>query len=115
MRMQMYTQIKPGTYRGHFKGVTRTLHEEYGDGVRWDFAIDDKKSGEVFVSRTTKAVASQKNSCGKFFEMVSGLLLKAAIGHDTDEWLGTAGTILVESAPSGDGVRVAQFIRDDAK
>ena len=115
MRMQLYTQIEPGTYRGHFKGVTQTLHEEYGDGVRWDFTINDKNMGEVSVSRTTKAVASNRNSCGKFLEMVSGLILKAAINHNTDEWLGTAGTILVESAPSGDGVRVAQFIRDDAK
>ena len=115
MRMQMYTQIKPGRYPGRFRDVTDSLHEEYGEGVRWNFDISDKTHGEIPVSRVTKAIASHKNSCGKFWEMVSGLSLEAAIEHDTEEWSNTAGIVILEEMPIGDGVRVAQFIRDDNK
>ena len=64
------------------------------------------------MSRTTKDEASVNNACGKFWTMISGLSLEDAITHDTDEWIGDGGMIVVEDSPSGEGVRVAQFIRD---
>ncbi len=115
MKMGFVTQIKPGTYHGTFAAVTRSLHQDYGEGARWDFRIDQGESGGAIVSRTTKDVASKKNTCGQFWKMVSGLSFEAAIKHDTDEWLGVPGAIVVEKAPSGDSVRVVKFTRDDAK
>ena len=115
MKMKRVLQTEPGTYQGSFAGVTETSHSDYGSGVRWDFQIDEGKYSGAIVSRTTKDVASTSNTCGKFWEMVSGLSLEAAIKCDTDEWVGDAGTIVVERSPSGDSVRVARFERDDAE
>ena len=67
------------------------------------------------VCRTTKAVASNGNTCGKFWEMVSGVDLDEAIKHDTDEWSGASGTIVIERSPEGDSTRVVRFVRDDSE
>ena len=115
MKMGFITQVPPGTYLAVFMGVKPTTHKEYGSGVRWDFRIDDGEHAGAIIGRTTKDVASKKNSCGKFFEMVSGLSFKTAIKHDTDEFVGNVGTIVVERQPSGEGVRVVEFVRQDAK
>lgn len=115
MKMGFITQVPPGTYPAVFAGVKPTTHKEYGSGVRWDFRITDGEHAGAIVGRTTKDVASKKNSCGKFFEMVSGLAFKAAIQNDTDEFVGNVGTIVVERPPSGEGVRVVEFVREDAK
>jgi hypothetical protein len=108
MKMNLVQNVEPGTYHGSFEGVAITSHEEYGPGVRWNFRIDE---GGALVSRTTKGEASPRNTCGKFWEMVSGLPLEDAITHDSDEWIGHTGEIVVENSPSGDGVRVAQFTK----
>ncbi len=115
MKMAFIIQIPPGTYHAVFAGVKPTSHKEYGSGVRWEFRIDDGEYSGAVVSRTTKDVASKRNSCGKFFGMVTGLSFKAAIKHDTDEFVGCVGKIVVERPPSGEGVRVVEFVRQDAK
>ena len=114
MKMGLLLQVPPGTYHATFADVTKSSHEEYGPGVRWDFRLDNDNGdySGVIVCRTTKDIASENNSCGKFLEMVSGMSLVDAVQYDTSEWLDVGGSVIVEKAPSGDGVRVAEFVRD---
>ena len=114
MKMTIAPQVTPGTYDATFEGVSQTSHKEYGSGARWDFRIHGGDYSGSIVCRTTKDVASKNNSCGKFCETVSGLSLEDAIKEDSDDWLGVAGTIVVEQIPSG-SVRVARFERDDSE
>ena len=115
MRMKTRPGVRPGTYHGFFSDAAPTSHDDYGPGIRWDFQIDEGTCAGATVSRTTKDIASPANTCGKFWQMVSGLDFEAAAQCDTEEWTGATGTIEVEQSPSGDSVRVATFIRDDAK
>ena len=114
MKMSFATQIPPGRHKAEFVDVTPTDHPEYGPGLRWDFRITDGKHAGVIVSRTTNDVATANNSCGKFFAMVMGLDLKDAAQADTDEAIGCVGKVAVERAPSGNGIRVAKFTRENA-
>ena len=111
MKMTLFQDVEPGTYPGTFDGVSKTSHPEFGDGVRWDFHVGKGKT----VCRTTTLVASNGNTCGRFWQMVSGLPLEEAIKHDTDDWVGVPGTVVVERSPSGGTTRVAKFVRDDAE
>ena len=113
MRMGYTTEVPPGSHEASFAGATPTTHDEYGPGVQWKFQIEKGENAGAIVSRTTKDIASQKNTCGKFWEMVSGLSFEVAIQHDTDIWIGDVGTIVLEPAPSGSGIRVASFVRHD--
>ena len=113
MKMSLLPNVEPGRYHGTFAGVTETSHPEYGPGARWDFEIDDGEHAGATVCRTTKTVASKSNTCGNFWEMVSAMPLDDAINRDTDEWVGTPGTIVVERSPAGDSMRVVEFLRDD--
>lgn len=115
MKMQTQTAVPPGTYHGVFAGLVNTEHPDYGPGLQWLFEIDQGEFSGKTVRRTTDCVAKKTNKCGTFWEMVSGLPFEEAKEHDSDEWLGDAGTIVVERAPSGDGVRVARYTRDDAE
>ena len=112
MKISQVPEIEPGTYHGKFVRVAETTHDEYGPGARWDFEIDEGPYAGAIVSRTTKPVASNRNTCGAFCEMVAALPVEAAIQHDTDNWVGVRGTVVVERSPSSDAVRVAQFTRD---
>lgn len=106
MRINGKKQVEPGSYPGEFREVQDSFHDEYGAGLRWVFCISN---GEI-ISRITQPTASAKNSCGQFLEMVSGLPIHEAMKHDTNEWSGQPGTIVVEAA--GENVRVAKFIRE---
>lgn len=115
MKINHLAEIEPGTYRGKHLRVVETSHDEYGPGLRWDFEIDEGGHVGALVSRTTKSVASKRNTCGAFCEMLSGLPIEIAIERDTDEWQGVCGSIVIERSPSGEGVRVAQFVRDSSQ
>ena len=115
MKMRTQTRVPPGTYHGTFAGLADTEHQEYGPGLQWMFEIDQGEFAGKTVRRTTDSVATKTNLCGSFWEMVSGLPFQEAKEHDSDDWLGHTGTIVVERSPSGDGVRVGQFTRDDAE
>ena len=112
MKIPHAPEVEPGSYHGKLVHVAETTHEEYGPGARWEFEIDEGEYARAIVSRTTKRVASKRNTCGAFCKMVAGVPIETAIQHDTEHWLGVCGTIVVESSPSGDGVRVARFVRD---
>ena len=112
MKMDFAPQVPAGMYPGSFDGVEETNHEEYGEGARWDFVIEGGEYDGVTVSRTTKAKATKKNSCGKFFMAVSGLPLDEAVAHDTDDFVGAGGNVIVEDSPSGESTRVVTFVRD---
>lgn len=111
MKMSLTKRVKPGKYAAAFLGVHESHHEEYGSGARWEFRIEEGEFAGTVLSRTTKELASPKNTCGKFLEMVAGMPLEEAVQHDTDAWSGQPGVIIVEASPSGDTLRVAEFIR----
>ncbi len=115
MRINHVAEIEPGTYHGKLLRVVGTSHEEYGPGLRWDFEIDDGEHVGAVVSRTTKPVASKRNTCGAFCKMLSGLPIETAIEHDTDDWERVSGSIVIERSPSGEGIRVARFARDPSQ
>jgi hypothetical protein len=115
MKMGFVDHLTPGSYQATFDGVEPTLHDDYGSGVRWKFRIDEGEHAGVLVGRTTKDVATAKNSCGRFLAMVAGCSVHEAAEHDTDDLVGVSGTIVVEQSPSGQGVRVGEFVRDDSE
>ncbi|NLS93189.1 MAG: hypothetical protein GXX96_13620 [Planctomycetaceae bacterium] len=111
--MGFTVQVPPGTYHAIVVGKTPTAHDKYGTGIRWDFQIDKGEHAGAIVSRTTKDVASPKPPAADFWEMVYGLSSEVAIQQDTVHWIGDAGTIVVEPAPSRKGVCVTKFTLDE--
>jgi len=114
MKMTRGTNVPPGKYRATFKDARETTHAKYGPGACWTFVLGDGEHAGATVCRTTKTVATKSNTCGRFWEMVSGLPLDDAIKYDTDEWVNTPGMIVLEDAPEGDSMRVVEFVRDDS-
>jgi len=115
MRIHLLPIVEPGTYHGRFLGAKQAYHDEFGAGIRWDWKIDQGEYAGATVSRTTQDVASAKNACGQFLELVSGLTLDSAVMYDTDEWIGQTGAVVVEASPTGEGVRVASFTSDGGR
>ena len=116
MNQTSYVEVPPGTYNATFFDVISTYQPEYGSCLQWKFLVDDRNYPGLMVSQFTNHVPSESNLCGKFFHMVLGIDLKyvpfCTIGETIDHF-GCPGKVTVERAPSGKGLRVTKFVREN--
>ncbi|WP_171468901.1 hypothetical protein [Frigoriglobus tundricola] len=88
------------SYRAKFVGVEPVEANQFGPGLRWVFEVAAGQHTGTRVSRTTGAVPTLKNACGKFLMAVSG---KNAVGETVDltTLVGKVYLIIVVQRPEG--------------
>ena len=100
----------PGIYKATFQGVVKTVHDEYGDGARFDFKIVGGEHDGRIASRTCKPVPSAKNATGRLMAGLKGGVMKPGEKVSLAECIGKTFTIVVGLAQNGTSTRVESCI-----
>jgi hypothetical protein len=95
-----------GLYKATFEGVTKTHHEEYGDGARFDFKIVGGEHAGRTASRTCKPQPSPKNATGRLMQGIVGAAAKPGEKVSLATFIGKTYTIVVGLAANGTSTRV---------
>ena len=98
-----------GAYKAEFVGVEVSNHPEYGDGLKWAFAVTEGPHQGREAFRTTKCEPSPKNSCGRFLAALKGERPSVDLEVDPDDFGGRTFNILVAESPNGESTRVESF------
>ena len=99
-----------GIYKATFQGVVKTVHDEYGDGARFDFKIVGGEHDGRIASRTCKPVPSAKNATGRLMAGLKGGVMKPGEKVSLAECIGKTFTIVVGLAQNGTSTRVESCI-----
>ena len=95
-----------GNYKASFVGVEKVTHEEYGDGLRWQWkVIDGPQAGEI-ASRTTSPKPTTGNAAGKLLAAMTGTTLASGQKASIRDCIGKTFLISVMTTKSGNGTRV---------
>jgi len=100
----------PGIYDAIFQGVTKTHHEEYGDGARFDFKIVGGEHDGKIASRTCKPQPTAKNATGRLMAGLLGAAAKPGEKVSLAACVGRVYTIVVGTASNGTSTRVESCI-----
>ena len=99
-----------GNYKASFVGVEKVTHEEYGDGLRWQWkVIDGPQAGEI-ASRTTSPKPTTGNAAGKLLAAMTGTTLASGQKASIRDCIGKTFLISVAPTKSGSGTRVESAI-----
>lgn len=92
--------VPPASYHAKFVGVESAEANQFGPGLRWVFEISGGAHAGTRVSRTTGAVPTLKNACGKLLMSVSG---RNTVGEtvDVSVFAGKVYLIIVAQRPEG--------------
>ena len=96
----------PGNYKASFEGVEQTTHDEYGEGLRWNWKVVDGPQAGVIASRTTSPKATTGNACGKLISAMTGTTLAGGQKTSIRDCIGRTFLISVQATKSGTGTRV---------
>jgi hypothetical protein len=96
----------PGIYKATFAGVTKTTHEEYGAGARFDFKVVGGEHDGKIASRTCKPTATAGNATGKLMQGLVGASAKPGEKVNVAAFIGKTYTIVVGLAKNGTRPRV---------
>ena len=96
--------VPPGAYKASFAGVERTLHNEYGEGLRFDWKIASGEHAGKTVSRTCRPQPTATNNTGKLIAGLRGEKLSLAI------YIGREYTIVVGLGANGTSTRVESIV-----
>lgn len=96
----------PGNYRATFDGVETTVHEEYGDGLRWRWKVIDGPQAGVIATRTTSPKPTTGNAAGKLIAAMTGATLAGGQKASVRDCVGKTFVIQVAATKSGTGTRV---------
>ena len=99
-----------GIYKATFAGVTKTHHEEYGDGARFDFKIVGGEHDGRMASRTCKPQPTAKNATGRLMQGIVGAAAKPGEKVNLATFIGKTYTIVVGLAANGTSTRVESCI-----
>jgi len=102
--------VPPGAYKATFLGVERTLHPEYGDGLRFDWKITGGEHAGKIISRTCKPTPTASNQTGKLLAGLRGEQLKAGEKLSLASYIGREYTIVVGIAANGTSTRVESVV-----
>ncbi len=95
-----------GFYRATFSGVTKTHHEEYGAGARFDFKVIDGEHAGKTASRTCKPTPTANNATGKLMQSLLGSAAKPGEKVSLAGCVGKTYMIQVSLAKNGTSTRV---------
>ena len=98
-----------GAYLAEFVGVEVSNHPEYGDGLKWTFAVSEGPQQGREAYRTTKTQPTPKNSCGKFLAALKGERASIDLEVDPDDFAGQTYNILVTESQNGESTRIESF------
>jgi hypothetical protein len=99
-----------GIYTATFQGVTKTHHEEYGDGARFDWKIVGGEHDGRLASRTCKPQPTAKNATGRLMAGLVGGATKPGEKVSLAAFVGKTYTIVVAVASNGTSTRVESCI-----
>lgn len=99
-----------GIYKATFAGVTKTHHEEYGPGARFDFKVVGGEHDGKIASRTCKPTATAGNATGKLMQGILGASAKPGEKVNVAAYVGKTYTIVVGLAKNGTSTRVESCI-----
>jgi hypothetical protein len=96
----------PGIYKAAFAGVTKTHHEEFGAGAKFDFRVVGGEHDGKIASRTCKPTATAANATGKLMQGLVGSSAKPGEKVNVAAFIGRTYTIVVGLAKNGTSTRV---------
>jgi hypothetical protein len=99
-----------GIYKAAFVGVSKTHHEEYGAGARFDFKIVGGEHDGRIASRTCKPQPTAQNATGKLMQGLLGSAAKPGEKVNLATCIGKTYTIVVGLAKNGTSTRVESCI-----
>ena len=95
-----------GNYKAEFVGVEPTVHEEYGEGLRWSWKVTEGPQAGVIASRTTSPKPTTGNAAGKLIAAMTGSTLAGGQKASVRDCIGKTFLIQVAATKSGSGTRV---------
>src|SRR5262245_6756514 len=113
MKLQVKESVPVGGYQAVFVGVEITTHEQYGDGLTWEWRINGGQHDGQSVYRTTKTIATAKNSAGRMLCGVTGKSLEAAKELDLDQFRGRAYFVTIGMGESSTRVEAVAAIGNE--
>lgn len=99
-----------GSYRCTFLGVKHTTHEEYGEGLRFEFQVLDGPHAGSIAARTTNAKPTPNNAAGRLLSQITGANLSGGQKASVRDAVGKAFLVIVEPTKSGTGTRIGSVI-----
>ena len=102
--------VPPGIYKAYFAGVERTLHAEYGEGLRFDWKIASGEHAGKTVSRTCKPQPTAMNNTGKLIAGLRGEQLRAGEKLSLASYISREYTIVVGFGQNGTSTRVESIV-----
>ena len=102
--------VPPGVYKASFAGVERTLHTEYGEGLRFDWKIASGEHAGKTVSRTCRPQPTATNNTGKLIAGLRGEQLRAGEKLSLAIYIGREDTIVVGLGANGTSTRVESIV-----
>jgi hypothetical protein len=100
----------PGNYKAVFTGVEATVHESYGEGLRFSWSITEGPQKGAVASRGTGNKPSTGNAAGKMIAALTGQPLAGGQKVSVSACVGKPFLITVGPSPSGNGTRVETVI-----
>jgi hypothetical protein len=101
----------PGNFKAVFAGVEQTVHESYGEGLRFSWTVIEGPQKGAVASRGTGAKPSTGNAAGKIIAALTGQALASGQKVSLASCVGVTYLITVAASPSGNGTRVETCIR----
>jgi len=102
--------VPPGVYKASFVGVERTLHPEYGEGLRFDWKVASGEHAGKTVSRTCRPQPTASNVTGKLIAGLRGEQLRAGEKLSLASCIGREYTIVVGVGANGTSTRVESLV-----
>ena len=102
--------VPPGIYKATFVGVERTLHPEYGEGLRFDWKVVGGEHSGKTVSRTCKPNPTANNVTGKLIASLRGEPLRPGEKVSLANCINREYTVVVGTTASGLSSRVESLV-----
>ena len=109
------TEVPEGNYAADFVGYEQKTHEEYGEGLCWEWQIADGKYKGRSVYRTTSCNPTTRNACGAVLAALGGQSQSDGVTVNPDSYIGKRYLVIVKKSPSGKGTRVHELILKDSE
>jgi hypothetical protein len=101
--------VPPGSYTARFMGVEPVNSDQYGEGLRWKFAITQGPQRDQVAARITGLTPSPRNGCGKILAGLVNRPLALDEEVDIDQFIGRVYLIVVVVSENG-GSRIDALI-----
>jgi hypothetical protein len=119
--MSLSFQIKAGGgppagfYKGTFRTVEATEHEEFGAGLKFVFEVSEGDHKGELATRITSAEPTPKNAAGRMISGITGETLTPGKSVDLTPFVGREYLLQCEDTKAGNGTRISTVMPNWAK